>query len=87
MDLESLLNGGSEDEEKEEMIKFVEEQANMLMEASVKVIESQINAGYFDVIAKANKAYYDSLVKVGFSDKKAMEIVAATAHTLMSHKG
>ena len=86
MDLESLLNGDNEDEAKEEMVKFVEEQASMLMEASVRVVESQINAGYFDVIAKANKAYFDSLIMAGFAGKDALGIVTASAHTLMSHK-
>ena len=94
MDLDKLLNGGDDDfgdsyddKTREEMSKFVEEQTNMLMEASVTVIETQIKAGYFKVIAKANMAYFESLVEAGFSEKEAINIVINSAHTLMSHKG
>ena len=82
--LDRFLNGEEEDPSTEEIQEFVMKQAEALLRATQSLIKTQIESGYYDVLAESNRAYFDALIEQGFTSDEAMRIVSSSASQAMS---
>lgn len=77
--INDFLSNDMDEPSAQEIQDFVVRQAEALLGATQDLIKSQVKSGYFEVLAKANRAYYNALFESGFSREEAVRIVASVA--------